>query len=393
MQQRTRDQDGTADLSNWRTAPFSRWAFHHVRELVPTAAIAAGQSPVYPFSPAEQDLAAIAFAGPAGAETTVGRFLPDSFTDALLVLKGQQVLWEWYDPGYRPDFPHIVFSVSKSITACLAGVLVEQGRLDPDAPAVRYIPEAAGSAWGDCTVRHILDMTVDIAFEESYLDPDGDFARYREATGWNPVCDPANPPDLKSFLVTLPRAGKPHGEAFRYISPNSDFLGWLLERVGGKPFAELLSEHIWAPLGARGPACITVDRLGAPRTAGGICATARDLALFGAMMRDGGAAGGQQIVPRRWVDDIRGGGDREAWLRGDPVFVDLLPDGRYRSKWYQVGNRSGAFCAIGIHGQWLYIDPAADVVIAKLSAQPVPLDDPLDKAHLRAFDAICRTLA
>jgi len=393
MQQRSRDADGTADLSNWRVAPYSRWAFHHVREIVPTAEIAAGYRAEDPSFADSGDIAAVAFMGVDGAETTVGRFLSDSFADAFLVLQGERMRCEWYDPGCRPGFPHIVFSVSKSITACLAGVLAERGLLDPDAPAVHYVPEAAGSAYGDCTIRHILDMTVDIAFEESYLDPAGDFARYREATGWNPVRDPASPPDLKSFLVSLQRAGKPHGEAFRYISPNSDFLGWLLEKAGGKPFAELLSEHIWMPLRARDSAYITVDRLGAPRTAGGICATARDLVLFGAMMRDDGAAGGQQIVPRWWVEDIRGGGSREAWLRGDPAFAGLLPDGRYRSKWYQVGNASGAFCAIGIHGQWLYIDPAAETVIAKLSAQPVPLDDPLDKAHLRAFDAICRALA
>jgi len=381
-------------LANWRTAPFSRRAFHHVREIVPTAEIAAERDAPDPFTVAPRDIAAIPFEEPDGVGTTVGRFLPEGFTDALIVLQGRKIVCEWYDPGYDPAFPHIVFSVSKSITSCLAGIMAGQGLVDPDAPAVRYIPEAEGSAYGDCTVRHILDMTVDIDFEESYLDPDGAFARYREATGWNPLRDPANPPDLRSFLVSLGRTGKPHGETFRYISPNSDFLGWLLERVGGKPMAELLSQHIWRPMGARDAASITVDRLGAPRNAGGICATARDLALFGATMRDGGKApNGMQVIPSDWVADIRNNGDRQAWLNGDPGFSGLLPEGRYRSKWYQVGNAHGAFCAIGIHGQWIYVDPAADVVIVKLSAQPEPLDDPLDRACLRCFDAICRTLA
>ncbi len=392
MQGEFRHRDAATDLSNWRTTPHSRWAFHHARELLPTAEIAGAHPANDPLSRDLQDLAGISFAGAGGAETTLGRFLPESDTDAFLVLSGDRVLYEWYDPGCRPDYPHIVFSVSKSITACLAGVLVDDGLLDPDALAVRYIPEAAGSAYGDCTVRHILDMTVDIAFEETYLEPEGDFARYREATGWNPARDTAHPPDLKSFLITLPRAGGQHGEAFHYVSPNSDFLGWLIEAAAGQPVAELLSERIWQPLRGAG-AYMTVDRLGAPRTAGGICATARDLALFGAMMRDGGAAGGRQVLPRRWVDDIRTGGDRAAWLRGDPAYVSLLPDGRYRSKWYQTGNSAGAFCAIGIHGQWLYIDPAADTVMVKLSAQPVPLDDALDRANLRAFDAICRAVA
>ena len=381
-----------ATLANWRTAPFSRWAFHHAREIVPTAEIAADRESPDPFTAVPRDISGIAFEGIGGEQTTIGQFLPASFTDGLILLQGQKIVSEWYGEGYDPVFPHIVFSVSKSITSCLAGILAGQGLIDPDALAVRYIPEAEGSAYGDCTIRHILDMTVDIDFEESYLDPDGAFARYREATGWNPVRDPADLPDLRGFLVSLERAGKPHGAAFRYISPNSDFLGWLLERAGGRPLAELLSEHIWRPMGARDAAYITVDRLGAPRTAGGICTTARDLALFGSMMRDGGKAGGRQIVPADWVADIRTGGDRDAWLNGDPAFYDLLPDGRYRGKWYQTGNKHGAFCAIGIHGQWIYVDPAADAVIVKLSSQPDPLNDLLDKAHLRAFDAICRAL-
>lgn len=383
---------GPVTLANWRTAPFNRWAFHHVREIVPTAEITADRSAADRLMQTPGDLSGIAFEGPNRSETSLGRFLPESDTDAFIVLRGDQVVAEWYGAGYDPVLPHIVFSVSKSITACLAGIMADRGLIDPEAPAVRYIPESAKSAWGDCTIRHILDMTVSIDFDESYLNTDGDYARYREATGWNPPRPREQLLDQNGFLLTLCRGRAPHGKAFAYVSPNTDFLGWLLERAGGRPMAALLSEHIWRPLGAQENACITVDRLGAPRNAGGICATARDLALFGAMMRDGGRAGGRQVVPAAWVDDIRTGGDREPWLNGDPALRDLLPEGRYRSQWYQTGNRHGAFCAIGIHGQWIYVDPAADAVIVKLAAQPEPLDDSLDRANLRAFDAICRAI-
>lgn len=384
---------GPATLANWRTAPFSRRAFHHVREILPTAEIAANRDVPEYFTSAPRDIPGIAFEGIGGEETTVGQILADSFTDGFVVLQGREIVCELHDEGYDPACPHIVFSASKSIIACLAGILAGQGLIDPDAPAARYIPEAAGSAFGDCTVRHILDMTVDMDFEESYLNPDGDYARYREATGWNPPVPRDEPLDQNSFLLGLRRGPGEHGKHFAYMSPNSDFLGWLLERVGGKPLAELLSEHIWRPMGARDAAYVTLDRLGMARGAGGICATARDLALFGAMMRDGGKSAGRQVIPAGWVADIRTGGDRDPWINGDPAYYELLPEGGYRSKWYQTGNEHGAFCAIGIHGQWIYVDPAADAVIVRLASQPEPLDDPLDKACLRAFDAICRALS
>lgn len=383
---------GGATLANWRTAPFSRWAFHHVRELLPTANIAADSNAPEPFASAPRDLSAVAFQGRDGNETTLDRFLPDSFTDALVILQGDRIVTEWYDSGYDPAFPHIVFSVSKSITSCLTGILAGQGLVDPEAPVTKYIPEAAGSAWGDCTLRHILDMVVAIDFTEPDPDPDSAYARYRLATGWNPPMPGGEVLDQNGFLLTLRRGPGRHGDYFSYVSPNTDFLGWILERAAGRPMAALLSEHIWRPMGARDDAYITLDRLGAPRNAGGICTTARDLALFAAMVRDGGRANGRQVVPADWIEDFRTNGNREPWLDGDPLFYDLLPDGCYRSKWYQVGNGRGSICAIGIHGQWIYIDAVADTAIVKFSSQPEALDDPLDRANLNAFGAICRAL-
>jgi len=127
--------------------------------------------------------------------------------------------------------------------------------------------------------------------------------------------------------------------------------------------------------------------VGAARAAGGICVTLRDLARFGEMVRNFGRAGNQQIVPRWWIEDILANGDRRAWL-ATPSAASLLPNGRYRSQWYMIGNATGAFCAIGIHGQWIYIDPAAEIVIAKLSSQPLPVQDATDNLLLAAFDAI-----
>jgi CubicO group peptidase (beta-lactamase class C family) len=115
-----------------------------------------------------------------------------------------------------------------------------------------------------------------------------------------------------------------------------------------------MRERLWKPLGIRGTVAVTVDRVGHARTAGGVSLSPRDLARVGEMMRQGGVANGTCVVAESWVRETTSAGSREAWLRSD--FVGLLPEGRYRNKWYQSGK--GWFCGIGIHGQWLVIDPA-----------------------------------
>ena len=375
---------GDTHLGNWRQPPYNRWAFNHVREIVPTARIAGARQPAR-LPRRTVEAATLKVVAPDGRTLPLLEVIRLTFTDALLVVRQGTVIYEWYAHADAAREPHILFSVSKSLTGALAGCLVADGLLDVEAPVKLYVPEVDGSAYGDATVRHVLDMTVSLDFEENYLDQTGAFALYRMATGWNPTSKPA---DLKSFLIELGRLSRPHGQRFAYRSPNSDLLGWILERAARRPFACLLSERIWQPLGA-GDAEITVDRLGASRTAGGICATIADVALFGEMMRNRGVARGHPIVPGSWIDDIRSGGSRQAWLAGD--LVNLLPAGRYRSQWYQTGNDHDAFCAIGIHGQWVYVDPLAALVVVKQSSQPTPVDDALDHLTLASFAALAQS--
>jgi CubicO group peptidase (beta-lactamase class C family) len=231
-------------------------------------------------------------------------------------------------------------------------------------------------------------MTVSLDFDETYLDPASAFGRYRRATLWNPALEGAPTETMRGFIAGIGKGEGPHGEMFRYRSPNSDLLGIIVERASGARYADLMSETLWSPLQARRDAFVTVDAEGTARAAGGISVAARDLARVGEMMRQGGAVDGRQVVPESWVSDTLNGGDAAAWKRGD--FSFLLPDGRYRNKWYQTGYESRAFCGIGIHGQWLYVDPAAETVIVKLSSQPLPADDPMDKECLDFFQAIAR---
>jgi CubicO group peptidase (beta-lactamase class C family) len=240
--------------------------------------------------------------------------------------------------------------------------------------------------YGDCTVRHLLDMVVGIQFTEDYDDPDGDVIRYRYAMGWDLVPPGRETLDVRRFLATMRSNGQPHGETFHYVSTNTDVLGWVYERACDQALADIISEYLWMPLGAERDAYITVDSHNAMRAAGGICVTPRDLARFGEMIRRRGVANGQQVVPGWWIDDINEQDTSAAWAKGD--FAELFPGASYRSKWYQIDRTSGVLCALGIHGQWIYIHPDAELVAIRMGSEATPLDPEYAKCWRRGFDAI-----
>ena len=382
--------DQQVSLGNWRLPPFSRWAFSRVRELIPTAAIAAAGGAAQRC--AGRDLSGLSIPRPEGGNIAFDDWLAETSTDGLAVIRDQKLLCELYPGDLEPGRPHIVFSVSKSITAIVAGILAGEGLLDPDWPVTRLVPEAEASAYGDATIRQVLDMTVSVDFEEDYLDPQSIFARYREAMVWNlPAPGEAlKPGDLRGFLLTLKKGPRQHGEAFHYVSPNSDMLGWLLERASGRRYADLIADLVWTPMGARHEAYVTLDSLGGARAAGGVCVSLADLARLGELVLGHGKLNGRQVCPADWIKDLWTGGDRAAWLKGE--MAGLFPEGRYRSKWYAVGNDHQNLAAIGIHGQWIWIDPETQVVIAKLSSQPLPADDGLDHLTVAGLDAIARAV-
>ncbi len=378
------------NLSNWRLPPNNRWAFHHVREIVPSEDIPHGTSVSVFDKSIVDDVNGVSVPGPAGEDWSLQDWLEVSNSDALLVAHKGQIVHEWYVDAAIETNPHIVFSVSKSITATLAGVLVEQGLLDPAKPLLEYIPELVDSGYRDASLQQLLDMVVNIDFNEDYLATSGKFIEYRTATAWHPCAVDAIDQNLHGFLCSLGRTDGDHGHVWRYKSPNSDLLGWVLERASGERLASLMSRYLWQPMGAEADAYITVDRKGAARTAGGICVLPRDLLRFGELVRNSGYANGQQVIPERWIKDCSDGGSREAWERGESA--KEFPAGSYRNKWYQTGNEQRAMLAIGIHSQWIYINPVTEVSIVKLSSQDEPLRLDLDNTNMQAFTNISNVL-
>jgi len=377
--------DRLVTLANWRKAPFSAWGFRNVRRIIPTANIAASGDAVA-LEPALEEIGHVGSNGHDGNPTTVSQALRATQTDAFIVLRRGRLASEWYGNGMNATTPHIIFSISKSISGVLGGILMDRGLLDPDDRVTDYVPELASSVYAECTVRHLLDMAVGIAFTEDYDDPKGDVMRYRYAMGWDPLPAGEAPDDVRSFLARQKPDGQKHGELFHYVSANTDALGWIYERASGQCYSDITSEYLWIPLGAERDAYITVDSRDAMRAAGGICVTPRDLARFGEMIRRRGVADGRQVVPGAWIDDINEHGDPEAWARSE--FADMFPQASYRSKWYRIDRTNNVLCAFGIHGQWIYIHPQAELVIVRMASEATPLDLDRVRGWRRGFDAI-----
>jgi CubicO group peptidase (beta-lactamase class C family) len=387
---------------NWQDPPFNRWAYWHVREILPVYRVSRGRGPVRPLpsSPAAVDVPAIAVTRVkgdgevgGGSAGTVGDVMADTFTDAYLVLQDGALVTEWYGPQGAPDRPHALMSVSKSVVGCVAGILADQGRLDPEAPVTDYVPELAASGYAGATVRNVLDMRSGVRFLEEYANPQADIRRLDEWIGWQPDGSAGEPRGLYRFLTTLP-AEAPHGVRFLYRSAESDVLGWVCERAAGAPMATLLSELVWAPMGAEHDADLLHDGLGVAVHDGGLCATARDVARFGQMLLDGGvvpdgAGGRRRVVPPRW---IRQGWAVDADVRSafasspaEPSF----PGGWYRNQfWFRPGGYGDVLLGLGIHGQMLHVSRRTNTVCVKFSAWPQAQNPAYLEATLRAFDAV-----
>lgn len=357
-------------LDNWKDSPFSTWSFQNVSELIPVAPVRGADIPhFHPVNFSNFQLPA-----------NLDGFIASTYTDALLVSRRGVKVFEYFAPHFDRTASHLVFSISKSLTGLLAGALQSRTTFDVEKRVSHFVPEAKSGAYADCTVRHLLDMLVSVDFNEAYAETDGPYARYRRSMLWMPEIqnDEKFRENLLESILSLPKGENPHGKIFNYRSPNSDLLGLVLERVSGTRFPELLSQLIWDPMEAHG-ASITVDKVGMSRTAGGISCLPTDLLRLGELFLAMGASEkGRQIVSESWIYDTMNGGSVEAWQSGD--FFGLLPQGKYRNQWYSVGE--GAFCAIGIHGQWLFVDSRSQTVVVKVSSQPVADDDSLDVATL-----------
>ena len=374
--------------TNWRDPRIARWSFNYLRQLLPTAPIAAAATPRL-LPEARMALDDLAFRRPNGTTQTLSEFLTSSQTDCFAVMKDGALVYERFGGFGLSDRQHILFSITKSMASLLAGVLVGQGLLDPKRVVTDYLPELAQSAYQGATVRNLLDMQVASCFIEDYLDTEGIFMAYRRAAAWNPVEEGVKTDGLRAFLSRMPASDGAHGQRHHYCSPHSDVLGWLIERVGEASFADLFATFIMQPCGAMHEAYISLDTFGVPRVSGGLCVSVHDLLRIGQMLCDAGSVDGKAVVPESWVADISRKRDNDIWLKqNEGKGPRLFFNGNYRAKWYQVDQEKQVICAIGIHGQWLWIDLEKRLVVVKLASSSSVIDTEDDLNFLEACETV-----
>ncbi|KAI9025674.1 penicillin-binding protein, beta-lactamase class C [Hyaloraphidium curvatum] len=379
-------------LPRFRTFPWSRWSFANLRQLIPTVQVSRGQGPVSELPRADrQDLDAVPYTPLGSSEVlTWADSLDRNYTDAICVLHRGRIVYEKYFGVMAPDKEHMAASVTKSYAGLLAAMLVHEGLIEEKALVTKYVPELAGTAFGDATVRDVMDMRTGVAYSEDYSDPNSDFWEAMRATSF--YHRPASYSGARStyeFVVKLKQKEGPHGQDFKYKTANTYVLGWILCRTTGKTFAQLLSERIWAPLGCERDGSLTVDEEGTESTGGGLLLVLRDLARAGEMMRLGGKFNGCQIVPEPVVEDIMKGGSAEAFEAFGPK---TMLGGAYRSHWWVTNNEHECYAARGVNGQGIWVDPVAEVVIARFASHPISANALIDPDTLPAYLALAKHL-
>ena len=381
-------------LDNWQSATQLHWTFQHVADFLPTATISRGNGPVAELPSTPVDLTDIPLYDRTNRRrTTVGDVMAATATDGWIVLQHGKVLGEYYYGGMEADSSHLLMSVSKSLIGMVAGALVSNGAIDVDAELTHYVPALANSGYAGATVRHVLDMRSGITFSEDYLDPMAEVRLIEQAIGWAPRTVPDLPTTMYDFLVTL-RQKSPHGGPFEYRSCETDVLGWICEVAGGLPMPELMSQVLWAKLGARQDSTIGVDSVGTGMFDGGINACLSDLARFGSLFLNGGTSlTGERVVSLAWIADTFAGGlDSRSGFAASPG-DNRMPGGMYRNQcWFPRSGNNVLLC-LGIHGQMIYVNRAADVVAAKLSSWPLPQDATKLFPTIAAFDEIAASLS
>ena len=300
-------------------------------------------------------------------EMTLDDYVNDSTVNGALVLHRGRIVYESY-PHMLPEDKHNYMSVSKGFASTLIAILEDRELIDVSRPIDGYLPELAGSGWEGVPVIDILDMASGIACleieEGAYDNPDRCYYQFEASLGWLPPTD-ATMPSTFDYMATL-TSHRPSGEAFEYTSPDTFVLGWLAAEIGGKTYADMLSEEIWQKMGASSDGIIAAPRRGVPIAHGGISSTLQDMARFALLFTPNGRSGTHPVISDSYLAKIQSGG-RPAIFNADRGSDMRKVDGepaRHNTYQWDFVMEDGDFFKSGYGGQGLYISPARDLVIA-----------------------------
>jgi CubicO group peptidase (beta-lactamase class C family) len=312
-------------------------------DLFKTVPMSRGDGPVSPLPPGEP------IALPEGAED----WIADRAVTALVVLSEGEIVYEDYFLGTGPEDRRISWSVAKSWLSALLGIVIDEGAIESmDDPVTKYVPELAGTAYDGATIRNVANMASGVEFDEDYLDFWSDINRMGRVIALGGSLD--------DFTLDLEDSRAEPGEEWYYVSMDTHVLGMVIRAATGERIPPLLEEKIVQPLGLEADPYYLSDGDGNAFVLGGLNMPTRDYARFGQMIAQDGMWQGQQIVPADWID-------RATEASAPPG--DSPADTGYGFQWWLPENaQEGEVFAIGVYGQYIWIDRARNVVIAMNSA-------------------------
>jgi len=373
----------------------THWYMQHARQVSPTADVSSRHRPVVELSQELRDLDAVRVGKADGSAWTVREMLDGACIDGILVMQDGVVVYERYLRGLAPETPHLCQSITKAVTSCVVADLVEAGSLGTGDTVAAIVPELDDSAYGDATVRHLLDMTVGIDYEDELDKTHYDGARLCRLEGVQPALADDEPGSAYDFATTTRKQGE-HGAVFHYVSLNTIVLGWVMESATGVAAPELVRKHLWSKLGAEHDAYLLLDGAGSAQLEGGLSCSLRDLARFGLMLVQGGRLNGVQVVPEPWLDDVRRHGDKAAFAAAAGTWGDGgdYSGCSYRSCfWVRELADHTVFSAVGWLGQRVYVNQEAGVMIAMFSSAPQDLYEEWGAHVFQACEDLAGVLA
>lgn len=350
--------------------------FRHTERFGPTVTVPAARHP----SPLISRHQTITFSAPyLGNNLSLEDFLAETSTSAFMVLKDGAVVFERYFHGNHDSALNAGFSMTKSFMSALIGIAIDEGYIGSvDDWVTKYVPELATPAFDGVTIKHLLQMSSGLAFNEDYSDPKSDINRMSYLVQSMSYID---------YMKTLKRSETP-GTVNRYASINTHLLGIIVARATKRSLSEYLHEQLWEPLGMSSPALWMVDQRGEELAMGGLAVSLSDYARFGLLYLDNGLWQGRQILPKDWVKESTVPDAPHLQPGQKPGSVDSTPG--YQYQWWVPRISDKDFLAIGIWGQYLYVDPRAGTVIVKLSADPTSFDPMVEDAQIAYIQALSR---
>ncbi|MDD5789812.1 MAG: serine hydrolase [Spirochaetia bacterium] len=373
--------------------PALRYSVNHIREFYPTRAVSAGNGKKYTvktrLDPAIDNITFTPW--DAQEPMTFEQSLAANYTDGIIIMHKGKIVYEKYPAGLKPDGLHAAMSVSKSFTGTVASILVAEKKLDPSKKVTDYIPELKNSGFADATVGQVMDMTTAIKYGEDYNDPNSEVWAYSAAGNVFRPDSYSGPQNYYEYLATVKKLpDAEHGTTFGYKTVNTELLAWICSRVTGKGLTDMVSEMIWQPLGAHYDGYYQLDPSGIAFAGGGFDLNLRDMALFGEMLRNGGKLNGKQVIPAQAALDIAKGGSSDSYKEAFAKSGEYpkLKGWSYHNMWWITNNSHGAYMARGVHGQAIYIDPAAQMVIARFASTYYASNKYIDPLSIPAYEAV-----